>query len=155
MEEQRLVATRSAADSWDCASREEPGVNAAPGHKPAKRTRPRLAPWQVNIAREMMIRQLDCGLVLADIAERLSMSVNHFIKAFHEMEGVAPYHWFMQRRIAQAQTLLCDESMTLSSVANACGFADQSHFTKAFTRQLGIPPGRWRRKLRNAVVATG
>jgi AraC family transcriptional regulator len=26
-----------------------------------------------------------------------------------------------------------------------CGFADQSHFTRVFTRAVGISPGQWRR----------
>jgi AraC family transcriptional regulator len=35
--------------------------------------------------------------------------------------------------------------MSLTEIALACGFADQSHFTKAFTRRIGISPGAWRR----------
>lgn len=119
-----------------------------------RRARPQLAPWQAKIAREMMITQVNCGLVLTDIAARLSMSVNHFIKAFRETEGVAPYHWFMRRRIICAMALLRDDTMPLSKVAEECGFADQSHFTKAFTRLLGMPPGRWRRKVRDGLRPT-
>lgn len=111
-----------------------------------RRARAHLAPWQAKLARELMVSQVASGLALGDIAERLNISVNHFIKAFRETEGVAPYHWYMQRRIAQAATLLCDDTMSLSKVADACGFADQSHFTKAFTRLVGVSPGRWRRR---------
>ncbi len=117
-----------------------------------KRTRAHLAPWQTKIARDMMTSQVTGGLALADIAVRLNMSVNHFIKAFGETEGVSPYHWYMQRRIAQAMALLRDETLLpLSKVADECGFADQSHFTKTFTRLLGISPGRWRRNQREGV----
>jgi AraC-like DNA-binding protein len=28
-----------------------------------------------------------------------------------------------------------------------CGFFDQSHFTKVFTRLEGVTPGNWRRQL--------
>ncbi|WP_368733576.1 helix-turn-helix domain-containing protein [Acinetobacter baumannii] len=45
--------------------------------------------------------------------------------------------------------------MPLSKVADECGFADQSHFTKAFTRLLGISPGRWRRNLRSSALGLG
>lgn len=125
-----------------------PGVARASRNK---RTRAHLAPWQLKIARDMMMCQVGDGLALADIAGRLNMSVNHFIKAFGETEGVSPYHWYMQRRIAQAMALLRVETLLpLSKVADECGFADQSHFTKTFTRLLGIPPGRWRRNQRAA-----
>lgn len=113
------------------------------------RARAHLAPWQAKLARDMMLTQMAGGMALADIACRLNMSVSHFIKAFRETEGVAPYHWYMQRRIARAMILLHDDRITLSKVADECGFADQSHFTKAFTRLLGISPGRWRRSMRS------
>jgi AraC-like DNA-binding protein len=32
-------------------------------------------------------------------------------------------------------------------VALACGFADQSHLTRVFTRSVGVSPGAWRRAL--------
>lgn len=122
-----------------------------PDETPRRRPRARahLAPWQAKLARDMMLTQMAGGLALADVACRLNMSVSHFIKAFRETEGVAPYHWYMQRRIGQAMVLLRDETIPLSKVADECGFADQSHFTKAFTRLLGVSPGRWRRSVRS------
>jgi AraC-like DNA-binding protein len=123
--------------------------------RPRPRARAHLAPWQVKLARDMMLTQMAGGLALTDVASRLNMSVSHFIKAFRETEGVAPYHWYMQRRIAQAMTLLLDDTMPLSKVADECGFADQSHFTKAFTRLLGVSPGRWRRSVRRGYPGFG
>jgi AraC-like DNA-binding protein len=34
-------------------------------------------------------------------------------------------------------------------IALACGFADQSHMTRAFTTAIGVPPGAWRRQKRS------
>lgn len=118
------------------------------------RPRARLAPWQVRLACEMMDSNRPERVMLTEIADRLDMSVNHFIRGFREAEGISPYQWYMQRRIARATKLLHDDTVPLSKVATACGFADQSHFTKAFTRVLGISPGRWRRNLKkNASLA--
>jgi AraC-like DNA-binding protein len=36
--------------------------------------------------------------------------------------------------------------LSLAEIARACGFADQSHFTKAYARLRGISPGAWRRQ---------
>ena len=33
------------------------------------------------------------------------------------------------------------------AIALACGFADQSHLTRVFTRIVGVSPGAWRRAL--------
>ncbi|MEP9360933.1 AraC family transcriptional regulator [Sphingomonas sp. KR3-1] len=160
MEESMLVAGGVAAsqvqpsDSFEHHLIVEERAEPSP-ITPKPRARAHLAAWQVKLARDMMLAQMGDGLALADVARRLGMSVSHFIKGFHESEGVSPYHWFVQRRIAQATMLLRDETIPLSKVADECGFADQSHFTKAFTRLLGVSPGRWRRALRSSARGLG
>jgi AraC family transcriptional regulator len=37
--------------------------------------------------------------------------------------------------------------MSLSDVALACGFSDQSHLTRVFTGMVRLSPGAWRRAL--------
>jgi AraC family transcriptional regulator len=37
--------------------------------------------------------------------------------------------------------------LSLSDVALTCGFANQSHLTRVFTRMVGVSPGAWRRAL--------
>jgi transcriptional regulator GlxA family with amidase domain len=41
--------------------------------------------------------------------------------------------------------LLRDTRIALADVTADCGFADQSHFTRVFTRAVGTSPGQWRR----------
>lgn len=139
---------------------ERPAARAAPPEKhvngsDGRRGRAHLAPWQIKLAREMMNSDLPERVMLADIAARLEMSVNHFIRAFRESEGISPYQWYMQRRIVRAMKLLHEDAVPLAKVATACGFADQSHFTKAFTRALGVSPGRWRRNLKKPQPPSG
>lgn len=149
MDEHMLIAAPTAASQANFSSFEHHLITDGRAEQPPPprppRTRAHLAPWQAKLACDMMLAQMSGGLALADVACRLHMSVSHFIKAFRETEGVSPYHWYMQRRIAQATTLLLDHTIPLSKVADECGFADQSHFTKAFSRLLGVSPGRWRR----------
>jgi AraC family transcriptional regulator len=42
---------------------------------------------------------------------------------------------------------LRDGRSSLADVALACGFGDQSHLTRVFTRLVGTSPGAWRRVL--------
>lgn len=51
----------------------------------------------------------------------------------------------MRRCADQAKGLFRDRKLSLSEVALACGFSDQSHFTHVFTRMVGVSPGVWRR----------
>jgi len=47
----------------------------------------------------------------------------------------------LEQRIEQAKARLLDQSGSLSEIALACGFADQSHFTRVFSRIRGVTPG--------------
>lgn len=49
------------------------------------------------------------------------------------------------RRCELAKELLRSSPLSLAEIALACGFADQSHFTRAFARLVGMTPGAWRR----------
>ena len=46
-----------------------------------------------------------------------------------------------------AKEKLRDGGLSLSDVALTCGFANQSHLTRVFTRMVGVSPGAWRRAL--------
>ncbi|WP_239687679.1 helix-turn-helix transcriptional regulator [Burkholderia cenocepacia] len=48
------------------------------------------------------------------------------------------------QRVERAKEWMRDPNMPLSMIAVACGFADQSHFSRTFTRLTGVTPRRWR-----------
>jgi AraC-like DNA-binding protein len=61
---------------------------------------------------------------------------------------MAPHQWLLRQRIEKAKDLLAQGTQPLSTMASACGFADQSHFTRVFTRVVGLTPAEWRRMRR-------
>lgn len=127
-------------------------VVTAYGRVSAARTGGMLAPWQERRVKEMIAANLDGEIRLADLAAECRLSVGHFVRAFRRTANTTPYQWLLHRRIDHAKTLMRDGSQTLADVALACGFADQSHFTRTFSRLVGISPRSWRR--RNAGVDT-
>jgi AraC-like DNA-binding protein len=60
---------------------------------------------------------------------------------------MAPHNWLLAHRIEVAKEKLRDGGLSLSDVALTCGFANQSHLTRVFTRMVGVSPGAWRRAL--------
>jgi transcriptional regulator GlxA family with amidase domain len=104
-----------------------------------------LAAWQVRRAKELIDANLDGQLPLSHIAEACGLSTRHFARAFRQSTGVPPHRWLLSRRIDHAKGLMRDPAMSLAKVALACGFADQSHFTRMFTTLMGLSPGLWRR----------
>jgi AraC-like DNA-binding protein len=106
-----------------------------------------LAPWQERRAKEILSSSLAENAGLKELAQECGLSVSHFSRAFRYSTGVAPHQWLLEHRVDVAKPLLRDRQLPLSAVALACGFADQSHFTRTFTRIVGVNPGAWRRCL--------
>jgi len=103
-----------------------------------------LAAWQLRLVWAAFNRHLAGSVPLDDLARECGLSVSHFSRAFRRSTGLAPHRWLMHRRVEVAKNLMLAESMPLAEVAVACGFADQSHFTRTFGSLIGRPPARWR-----------
>jgi AraC family transcriptional regulator len=106
-----------------------------------------LTPWQLRLACDSMLSALDGNHSVALLAAECGLSSSHFAKAFKEATGLAPHQWLTRRRVERARELLARSSMELAEIALACGFVDQSHFSRVFARVERQSPGRWRRQL--------
>jgi AraC-like DNA-binding protein len=104
-----------------------------------------LALWQERRAKEMMAADLNGTTPLAEIATACGLSSGHFARAFRKSTGLAPHAWMLSARVERAAVMLRQPGLSLSEIALACGFADQSHFGRVFTQRTGLSPGAWRR----------
>jgi AraC family transcriptional regulator len=89
-------------------------------------------------------------LPLAAIAARTGWSSWHFHRRFVALVGRTPADYVRRRRFAEICQRLCAGAEPLVEIALACGFESQASFTRAFTRQVGTSPGRFRRERRAA-----
>ncbi|OXC80428.1 Transcriptional regulator, AraC family [Caballeronia sordidicola] len=92
------------------------------------------------------MKHLDGNISLADVARECGLSRGFFLKAFHQTTGLPPHRWLITQRIERAKEYMHNPHMPLSIISQVCGFADQSHFTRTFTRMTGVSPGQWRAK---------
>lgn len=79
---------------------------------------------------------------LDDLSAVARLSKFHLHRQFVSDTGVSPADFRLHCRMGLALELLA-KGIPLAETALACGFADQSHFTKAFSRAVGSPPGRF------------
>lgn len=108
-----------------------------------------LAHWQERRVKEMMSESLHKEITLAELANECGLSVRHFARTFRKSTGVTPHQWLLKHRVDHAQELMRHRGLSLSEIALASGFADQSHFSRVFTAILGTSPGAWRRATLN------
>ena len=102
---------------------------------------------QIRRAKEILANNLDGRVPLKEVARECGLSVSHFSRSFRRSVGAAPHNWLLTRRVDAAKEKLRDGRLSLLDVALDCGFADQSHLTRVFTRMVGVSPGAWRRAL--------
>jgi AraC-like DNA-binding protein len=108
-----------------------------------------LSPPKLKRVLEFIEAHLHDSIGLDDLAQAAGLSANHFLRVFKLATGETPYHFLRARRLERARSLLADNTMPLAELALECGFANQAHFTAAFSRELGISPGRYRRAVRS------
>jgi AraC-like DNA-binding protein len=86
---------------------------------------------------------------MLDVAKACGLSRGHFARAFKATVGYTPHQWLLRHRIERAKGLIAQEEIPIADIALLCGFSDQSHLTRVFTRLVGTSPAAWRRALRN------
>ena len=139
--------TRPANDIGPVTLRLLPGLPADPRRRSARENyQSRLAPWQLKRVTAFIHANLAETLQLCDLAALSGLSPSHFGRAFKGSTGLPPHRWHLNQRIERARAMLADAEASLADVACATGFADQSHFTRVFSRTVGMSPGAWRRQ---------
>jgi AraC-like DNA-binding protein len=104
-----------------------------------------LPPHVLRQAQMVLQANLQAGLTRRDLAESCGLSPRHFTRAFEESTGMTPHRWLTRARVAAAKSMIEGGAASLAEIANACGFADQSHLTRVFQRLEGMAPAAWRR----------
>jgi AraC family transcriptional regulator len=106
-----------------------------------------LAPWQVRLVTRHIDATLASTVRTQDCAKIARLSASHFSRAFKVSFGETFSHYVARRRTERAQEMMMLTDERLCQIALSCGFADQSHFTRVYHRQVGSSPASWRRQL--------
>ena len=107
-------------------------------------------PEMLAAARLIEERLLDPDLDAGSLMHALGLSRSSLYRAFQPVGGVQAY--IRQRRLEHARDLLMRRTgprPTVSEVAQACGFASDSHFSRAFRKAFGSSPGARRESERS------
>ncbi|MDR0999109.1 MAG: helix-turn-helix domain-containing protein [Treponema sp.] len=81
---------------------------------------------------------------LQEIAKVSGLSAPYFSTIFKEERGENLSTYLNRLRIEKASRLLLKTDMPLSDIARACGFEDQSWFSRMFKSYTGLSPGKYR-----------
>lgn len=83
-------------------------------------------------------------IALGDIAASINVSPFTCLRQFKALTGVTPHSYLSRLRLARAQQLLKDHRLTIGEIGSRVGIRDRFYFTRWFSREVGISPGRYR-----------
>lgn len=80
------------------------------------------------------------------LAGRFHASVGHLGHVFTGEFGVSPINYQISRRLSDAQWLLIRSTKSVSEIGRLVGYDNSYHFTKLFTRHIGMHPQEFRER---------
>ncbi|WOO41156.1 helix-turn-helix transcriptional regulator [Rubellicoccus peritrichatus] len=83
-----------------------------------------------------------------DIAARIGMCPDAFIRRFKAYAGMTPYQYFLSARISTAAYLLGNTDKTIEEISEFVGFKDRFQFSQSFKNRTEYTPGKYRRMVR-------
>jgi AraC family transcriptional regulator len=102
--------------------------------------------WLSNI-RAMLHDRFNERLRIADLASQAEVHPVYLARVFREHYGRTPGAYLRRVRIDwAAQQLANSSARPIIEIALLAGFSDQSHFTHAFKREIGLTPAQFVRE---------
>jgi len=79
------------------------------------------------------------------VPRELGLSYQVFRKRFSKLSGLPPARYVAEQTIRRASELLWERDLSIREVGEACGFANEYHFSRRFKQIMGRPPREFRR----------
>ena len=78
------------------------------------------------------------------LAAAAHLSVYQLNRRLRTIFGITAIQFITKTRIDAASEMLREQPLSIAEIANACGYFDQSAFTRAFRRTVGLTPRQYR-----------
>jgi transcriptional regulator GlxA family with amidase domain len=92
----------------------------------------------------LMEQHLGDPLSVEEIARRVNISKRQLERIFRQETGKSPHEIALELRLRYGQWLLTRTARPITEIASECGFADSSHFSRAYRNAFGEPPSTTR-----------
>jgi transcriptional regulator of acetoin/glycerol metabolism len=119
-------------------------INALRKLAPALPAHGGLSPVAIRQVQEYVAANLGDSIDLATLAAVAGLSIHHFAREFKQSAGLSPHQYLIRKRIERAQDMLAHTDLSLSEIAYAVGFSDQSHLARHFRQMFGVTPRQFR-----------
>ncbi len=142
---QTLPASQLASGSVLASGEVVPGGESGVDSASSARERGHAEKAHVEKALSLMQKQVRENLRVEDIAWRLGLSAEHFIRIFRSQVRMTPGQYFTRLKVEGASGLLMSSDKTVGEISDWFGFENQFHFSRIFRKCTGMSPLEYRK----------
>jgi len=103
---------------------------------------------RIHYASVILLQRLDNPPSLLELASLAGLNDYKLKKGFRQVFGTTVFGYLQTHRMERAKQLLAQPTFNIAGVAQAIGYANQSHFCQMFKQQFGMTPQCYRNSLR-------
>lgn len=100
---------------------------------------------KIQKAAKYIYENYNKDITLADVANYVYMSESYFSKKFKRVTGLNFSEYLTNVRIKKADEMLLETQLTISEIAQECGFRESNYFGDVFKKLKGISPNKYRK----------
>lgn len=93
-----------------------------------------------------IVENLSKKLYVDNLARLVGLSERQFERKFKQVFMLSPQQFILKVRLEAACQALTTTTKSVTQIALAHGFFDQSYFTRQFTRHVGVTPKEYRKR---------
>jgi AraC-like DNA-binding protein len=99
---------------------------------------------RIGRALALMHRSISSPWSAEALAREVSMSRSAFVERFTRLMGMPPIRYLTLWRLQTSKLHLRETQKTIAHLAHSIGYESEQAFSRAFKREFGLPPARWR-----------
>lgn len=100
----------------------------------------------VRVVSELVQQRPDLPLTVKELAAAAGLTPNHFSTLFRKHAGASFNEYLTKQRIARAQKLLLNPTLSINEIARLTGYDDPGYFTRRFHQETRLSPREWRNR---------
>ena len=94
---------------------------------------------------EIMNKNILDKLTVEDIAYKVNLSVEYFIRIFKKEMGITPYQYYTKLKIQTSVYEIIKTDKTIGKISQEFNFENQFHFSRIFKKTTGFTPTQYRK----------
>lgn len=106
----------------------------------------------ISKSKKYIEENFEKSLNLKDIAGSVHLSEIYFHNIFTESVGISPHQYLIDCRIENAKKLLWNTDISITDIAEKCGFGCQQYLNKVFKKETGMTPNNYRKRFQENYI---